>query len=74
MPPLGERLNARLGRSIRPTGDGHRVTTLELLFDLVFVFCITNVTGFLEHHFSWTGVMEGVTVLLLVWFLSLIHI
>ncbi len=68
VPTLGERLNARLGRSIRPTGDGHRVTTLELLFDLVFVFCITSVTGFLEHHLSWTGVMEGVTVLLLVWF------
>jgi low temperature requirement protein LtrA len=30
---------------LRPTDDNHRVTTLELLFDLVFVYAITNVTG-----------------------------
>ena len=30
---------------LRSTDDSHRVTALELLFDLVFVYSITNVTG-----------------------------
>ncbi|MDP9416891.1 MAG: low temperature requirement protein A, partial [Actinomycetota bacterium] len=30
---------------IAPTDDSHRVTTIELFFDLVFVFAITQVTA-----------------------------
>ena len=29
---------------VRPTDESHRVTTLELIFDLVFVFAFTQVT------------------------------
>ena len=36
-----------------------RVTPLELFFDLVFVFALTQVTGFLADHLSWTGMLEG---------------
>jgi Bacterial low temperature requirement A protein (LtrA) len=32
-----------------------RVTPLELFFDLVLVFALTQVTGFLTHHLTWLG-------------------
>jgi low temperature requirement protein LtrA len=57
-------LRGRLGT----TDDTSRVTSLELLFDLVFVFAITNVTGLMERHLSPTTVLEGIITLLVVWF------
>jgi low temperature requirement protein LtrA len=39
-----------------------RVTTLELFFDLVFVFAITQLTGILSHDVTW---LDGVRVLLI---------
>ncbi len=36
-----------------------RVTPLELFFDLVFVFAITQVTAFLSDHLTWTGLVQG---------------
>src|SRR4051812_31971965 len=42
---------------------GSTVTTLELFFDLVFVFTITQLTGVLVHEPTWTGVYE-VTLML----------
>ena len=53
---------------LRPTDDDHRVTTLELLFDLVFVYAITNVTGLMEHDIGGETVLEGLTILAVVWF------
>ena len=53
---------------LRPTDDRHRVTTLELLFDLVFVYAITNVTGLMEHEIGAETVLEGVITLAVVWF------
>src|SRR5215208_1786233 len=44
-----------------------RVTPLELFFDLVFVFALTQVTGFLAEHLSWTGMLEGVALLVVLW-------
>jgi low temperature requirement protein LtrA len=44
-----------------------RVTPLELFFDLVFVFAITQVTGLVTHHPTWKGVAEGIVVLALLW-------
>ena len=35
--------------------DSPRVTTLELFFDLVFVFTITQLTAVLSHDPSWSG-------------------
>jgi low temperature requirement protein LtrA len=40
-------------------GDEHQVTALELFFDLVFVFAITQVTSFLAHDPTWGGVLQG---------------
>jgi hypothetical protein len=36
-----------------------RVTPLELFFDLVFVFALTQVTGFLADHLTWVGMLQG---------------
>src|SRR5918995_4817422 len=44
-----------------------RVTPLELFFDLVFVFALTQVTGFLAYHLSWIGMLEGTALLVVLW-------
>ncbi|MGA9399586.1 low temperature requirement protein A [Haladaptatus sp.] len=43
------------------------VTPLELFFDLVFVFAVTQITGFLTNHLSWPGVVRGIALLAVVW-------
>ena len=45
----------------------HRVTPLELFFDLVFVFAITQVTSMLADDPTWGGVLRGVLVLAALW-------
>ena len=45
----------------------HQVTPLELFFDLVFVFAITQVTSLLAHDPSWHGVLRGMLVLVALW-------
>jgi low temperature requirement protein LtrA len=52
--------------STRAEGE-ERVTPLELFFDLVFVFAITQVTGLVSANPTWTGVAEGLVVLALLW-------
>ena len=39
--------------------DEHQVTPLELFFDLVFVFAITQVTRLLAQDPAWGGVFRG---------------
>ena len=43
------------------------VTPLELFFDLVFVFALTQVTAFMADELSWHGILRGVLVLMLLW-------
>ena len=47
--------------------DEHRVTPLELFFDLVFVFAITQVTILLADDPTWGGVFRGMLVLAALW-------
>ncbi len=61
-------LFASMRTHLRPTDDEHRVTTLELLFDLVFVYAITNITDLMEHEISANTVLEGLITLAVVWF------
>jgi low temperature requirement protein LtrA len=49
------------------SGTEHQVTPLELFFDLVFVFAITQVTSLLAHNPTWGGVLRGMLVLAAVW-------
>jgi low temperature requirement protein LtrA len=44
-----------------------RVTPLELFFDLVFVFALTQVTGLLSAHPTWEGTAQGLLVLAALW-------
>jgi low temperature requirement protein LtrA len=51
-----------------PVEREQRVTALELFFDLVFVFAITQVTGFLYREPTWTRVVEAGAILMALWF------
>jgi low temperature requirement protein LtrA len=44
-----------------------RTSSVELLWDLVFVFAVTQVTSLLSHDLTWTGLGHGLLVLALVW-------
>src|SRR3954451_5673976 len=44
-----------------------RVSPLELFFDLVFVFAVTQVTGFLSADPTWTRLVEGLAILTVLW-------
>lgn len=47
--------------------DGHRVTTLELFFDLVFVYAITQVTSVMNKNLGLEGLTQGVLLLGVLW-------
>jgi low temperature requirement protein LtrA len=54
--------------SIRRTAaTQQRATTLELFYDLVFVFAITQVSHLLLEHLTWEGAGQATLVLLVVW-------
>jgi len=53
--------------SDQQTESDQRVTTLELFFDLVFVFAITQVTGFLADHSTGEGLVQGLFILGALW-------
>src|SRR5207249_105488 len=44
-----------------------RVTPLELFFDLVVVFAITQVTSFLSRNPTWGGLLRGLLLLGMLW-------
>jgi len=43
------------------------VTPLELFFDLVFVFALTQVTAFMAHDISAESVLRGALIVVLLW-------
>jgi low temperature requirement protein LtrA len=43
------------------------VTPLELFFDLVFVFALTQVTAFMADDLTWHGLLRGILIVLLLW-------
>jgi low temperature requirement protein LtrA len=49
-----------------PSGE-ERVTPLELFFDLVFVFALTQVTGLVSAKPTWAGLAQGLLVLGVLW-------
>src|SRR5262245_30148741 len=54
-------------RRDRDTGEEARATTLELFFDLVFVFAVTQVSHLLLDDLSWRGWARMLLVLAVVW-------
>ena len=57
----------RAGRLVRDESAEARVTPLELFFDLVFVFAITQVTAFMADDPTFAGLGRGLVILALVW-------
>ncbi len=49
------------------SGESYGATFLELFFDLVFVFAITQVSHLLLDHLTWAGVGQSAITLLVVW-------
>ena len=52
---------------VRKPHEHSRVTFVELFFDLVFVFAITQLSHFLIEHFTLTGVLQTALLFLAVW-------
>jgi low temperature requirement protein LtrA len=52
---------------VQATSENQTVTTLELFFDLVFVFALTQVTALMADELSWHGVIRGVLLIGLLW-------
>lgn len=55
---------SRLGEIRR---EDERVTPLELFFDLVFVLAITQCTGLMSHDQTWSGLVQGLLILCVLW-------
>ena len=48
--------------------DGEQgATFVELFFDLVFVFAVTQVVSLVHHDLTWDGVLHGLLVFWLIW-------
>jgi low temperature requirement protein LtrA len=52
---------------IQSVSEEARVTPIELFFDLVFVFAITQVTALISHDPTTRGLVRGLLVLALLW-------
>jgi low temperature requirement protein LtrA len=48
-------------------GSGSRVTFIELFFDLVYVFAVTQLSTHLSHHLTLGGAFETLLLLVAVW-------
>jgi low temperature requirement protein LtrA len=56
------------GRHMRQrTGQEQRATNLELFFDLVFVFAVTQLSHLLGSHLTFTGAAQTALLLLVTW-------
>ncbi|HSK48963.1 MAG TPA: low temperature requirement protein A [Solirubrobacterales bacterium] len=64
MPPASESGSRRLSATMR---EGERVRPLELFFDLVFVLALTQCTALMADHPSWSGLLQGLLVLGVIW-------
>ncbi len=51
----------------RNQDEAYGASTLELFFDLVFVFAITQVSHLLLEHLTWKGALESTMIFMVVW-------
>ena len=52
---------------LRPQGASARVTNVELFFDLVYVFAVTQLSHYLVDHQSAEGALQALLLLAMVW-------
>lgn len=64
MAPSSESGGSRISATMR---EGERVRPLELFFDLVFVLALTQCTALMSHHPTWSGLLQGLLVLGVIW-------
>ncbi len=66
---MADRTGSHMARwlRVRPTREDHSATDFELLFDLVYVFALTQVTGYVGHAHTVAGAVQGVLMLALLW-------
>jgi low temperature requirement protein LtrA len=57
----------RRGRRLETVEERESVTPLELFFDLVFVFALTQVTEFMAEHAGPVDVLRGVLAITVLW-------
>jgi low temperature requirement protein LtrA len=57
----------RPGNLLRPQGSSARVTNVELFFDLVYVFAVTQLSHYLIDHRTAQGVLQALLLLAMVW-------
>jgi low temperature requirement protein LtrA len=57
------------GHAPAPAGAPLRVSTLELFFDLVFAFTLTQLTALLAGHLSWTRVAQVLLIFGVLWWM-----
>jgi len=57
------------GHAVAAPDEGRPVSTLELFFDLVFVFTITQVTALVRDGTGATGYLRGAAVLVVTWWM-----
>jgi low temperature requirement protein LtrA len=50
-------------------GEDQRVTTLELFFDLVFVFTLTQLTASLHESLSWESLLQSFLVFIMLFWM-----
>ncbi len=60
---------SRRSAHIVTLAEGAKVTPAELFLDLVFVYGFTQVTGFMAEDLSWTGMVRGMAILGLLWWM-----
>lgn len=60
-------MEASRGDVRQGAGEEDRVTPLELFFDLVFVFALTQVTQLIADRPTWEGLGQALVLLALVW-------
>jgi low temperature requirement protein LtrA len=67
MPTLTTPEPAEAGRGAVEQGEPRRTAPVELLWDLVFVFAVTQVTTLLRSDLTWAGFGRSMLVLALMW-------
>jgi low temperature requirement protein LtrA len=61
------RMTSRKPIRAAKTSEDQTVTPLELFFDLVFVFALTQITALMAHDLTWHGVLRGILLTGLLW-------
>ncbi len=60
-------MSTRAARLLRDRSGDQRVTNIELFFDLVYVFAVTQLSHFLLSHATAVGALQAALLLAMVW-------